>query len=150
MEPAVVIGHVVPLALGAALSPAVLGASLELLAAFGKRGIRMLLLYLLGAAIVLAAAIVVASALPQRHEAKPTGAQDVVILALATVLVILALVLVFRHPASGSGSTGIRLLASRWAGLGVFALGLFMMATNFSTLRPSPRGPARSALWCVF
>lgn len=134
MEPAVVIGHVVPLALGAALSPAVLGASLELVAAFGKRGIRMLLLYLLGAAIVVAAVIAVASVLPQRHEAKPTGAQDVVTLALATVLVILALVLVFRHPASGSGSTGARLLGSRWASLGVFALGLFMMITNFSTL----------------
>lgn len=134
MEPAVVIGHVVPLALGAALSPAVLGASLELLAAFGKRGIRMLLLYLLGAAIVVAAAIAVASVLPQRQEAKPTGVQDVVTLVMATVLVILALVLVFRRPASGSGSTGTRLLASRWAGLGVFALGLFMMVTNFSTL----------------
>ena len=54
--------HVLPLAAGAAVSPAVLGASIEILTAFGRRGRRMLVLYGLGAAVVVTVALSVSVA----------------------------------------------------------------------------------------
>jgi len=135
VDPAgLVLLHLLPVAAGAAVSPAVLGASLEILVTFGRRGVRMLLLYLLGAAIVAGAAIAIASALPQRPASKGGTAGDIVNIVLAALLIVLAAALLLRRGprASGTGRAGLR--ASRWAGLGVLGLGLLMMATNLSTL----------------
>lgn len=134
---ALVLLHVLPLAAGAAVSPALLGASLEILAAFGRRGLRMLLLYLLGVAVVVAALIALATVLPERPRTTTGIVSDVVNIVLGGLLLVLAIVLLVRRPSAGSGGSGgrsERLLNSRWAGLGVFGLGVFMMVTNFSTL----------------
>lgn len=127
--------HVLPLAAGAAVSPALLGASVEILAGFAGRGIRTLASYLVGAALVVCAALLLATALPQRGPSTGASAvSDAVDLALAALLVIVAAVLVFRRSGSGSGATLTRLRASRWLALGAAALGVLMMATNISTL----------------
>ncbi|QAY73337.1 hypothetical protein ET445_08255 [Agromyces protaetiae] len=138
--------HVLPLAAGAAVSPALLGASLEILAGFPKRGKRLLLAYLTGAAVVVAAVIVLATALPRR--AAPTGAKvvdDVFSLVLAGLLVVIAGVLALRRPrkaAQGAGTAGgaggdsrfARLRTSKWAVPGVAALGVVMTVTDVSSL----------------
>lgn len=126
--------HVVPLAAGAAVSPAVLGASLELLAAFKQHGRRMLFIYLAGAALVVVAVLALAILLPQRPQTRGDRlVSDVVDLALGALLLAFAVVLIVRRPKPRKDSTN-RLLSSRWVWLGVLGLGLFMMATNLSTL----------------
>lgn len=132
--------HVLPLAAGAAVSPALLAASLEILLAFGKRGRGMLLLYLLGAAIVVAVVIAVSALLPSRPVTQaPSVLSDIVDVVLGALLLALAVVLLVRRPkpkpAGAAPRGGVqRLLASKWAGLGVLGLGLLMMVTNVSTL----------------
>ena len=125
--------HVLPLALGAAVSPALLGASLGILGAFGSRALRMLGLYLVGTAAVVMAALAL-TALPVVHLRRGGGAvSDVVDLALAAVLIALAILTAVRRPRPASGREQA-LLKSRWAGPGVIGLGVLMMATNVSTL----------------
>jgi hypothetical protein len=51
---------------GTAVSPAPLGASVEILVAFGRRGRVMLLLYGLGATLVAVAAMTLSGTLPER------------------------------------------------------------------------------------
>jgi len=129
--------HILPFALGAAVSPALLGASLELLVKFGARGVRMLLLYLLGAAVVVTAVVALALVLPQRAPSNASRVlSDVVDVALGALLLVIAAVLVFRRSAKGPRRPGFaeRLSSSRAVGAGVLALGVFMMVTNFSTL----------------
>jgi hypothetical protein len=127
--------HVLPLALGAAVSPAVLATSLEVLIAFGKRGRAMLLLYFVGAAAVVAAVLGLAAFLPQRSPTKgDTLISDLIDIVLGALLLVLAIVLLVRHPKPKQNDQGQRMLGSRWAGLAVLGLAVFMMATNFSTL----------------
>jgi hypothetical protein len=130
--------HILPLALGTAVSPALLGASLELLARFGRRGVRMLLLYLLGAALVVASVVAISLVLPQKSAAGGSSIiSDIVDIALAALLLGIAGVLIFRRPATAGASAKPTPKAhpqSRWAGVGVLGLGVFMMVTNFSTL----------------
>lgn len=131
--------HVLPLAAGAAVSPALLAASLEILLAFGKRGRGMLLLYLLGAAIVVAVVIAVSALLPSRPASQaPSTLSDIVDVVLGALLLALAVVLLVRRPKpkpAGAGPGRVqRLLSSKWAGLGVLGLGVLMMVTNVSTL----------------
>ena len=132
--------HILPFALGAAVSPALLGASLELLVKFGARGVRMLLLYLLGAAAVVASAVALALVLPQRAPSDASRVlSDVVDVALAVLLLVIAAVLVFRRPPKAPPAPrrpgfAERLSSSRAVGFGVLGLGVFMMVTNFSTL----------------
>lgn len=128
--------HMLPLAAGAAISPALVGASVEILTVFPAQRIRMVLAYLAGAALVLAAAFTLTLALPQRASTGGARLQDGVDLVLAAVLLILAALLVLQRHGRGSTSRGRerRLLASRWRVLGVVALGMFMMMTNISTL----------------
>jgi hypothetical protein len=129
------LAHVVPLALVAAISPALLGASVEVLIAFGPRGRRMLLGYLLGAAVVVIAFLAAASALPQRATRGGALLVDAVDAVLAVVLLALAAVLAFRRPRPTSGPGRLQaLLRSRWAAPGVVGLGALMMVTNISTL----------------
>jgi hypothetical protein len=130
--------HILPFAIGAAISPALLGASLELLVQFGKRGARMLVLYLLGAATVVASAVTLALVLPQRA---PTDASrvinDIVDVSLGALLLVIAMVLVVRKPSPvppHRRGFGQKLATSRWVGAGIPGLGVFMMVTNFSTL----------------
>lgn len=130
--------HILPLALGAAVSPALLGASLELLARFGRRGVRMLLLYLLGAALVVASVVAISLVLPQKPAAGGSSIiSDIVDIALAVLLLVIAGVLIFRRPAPAGERAKPTPKAhpqSKWAGVGVLGLGVFMMVTNFSTL----------------
>lgn len=127
--------HVLPLAAGAAVSPALLGASVEILAGFAGRGIRTLASYLAGAALVVGAALLLATALPQRGQSADSSVvTDVIDLVLAGLLVIVAIVLVFRRAGSGDNETLARLRSSRWLALGAALLGVLMMATNISTL----------------
>jgi hypothetical protein len=132
--------HILPLALGAALSPALLGTSLELLVKFGARGVRMLLLYLLGAAVVVASAVALALVLPQHAPSDANRVlSDIVDVALAALLLVIAAVLVFRQPKPAPAAAhrpgfAQRLSSSRWVGAGILGLGVFMMVTNFSTL----------------
>lgn len=127
--------HVLPLALGAAVSPAVLATSLEVLIAFGKRGRTMLLLYLLGAAAVIAVALGLSALIPQRPPTKGDALiADLVDIIFGGLLLILAIVLLVRRPKPKKDSRSQQLLASRWAGPAVLGLGVLMMATNFSTL----------------
>lgn len=127
--------HVLPLAAGAAISPALLGASLEVLVAFGARGRRMLLLYLAGAAAVVVAAFALSLVLPQRPPSRAdTLISDLVDILLGAALLVLAIVLLVRRPHKRSGDGVQRLVAARWVSLGVLGLGVLMMATNLSTL----------------
>lgn len=132
--------HILPFALGAAVSPALLGASLELLVKFGARGVRMLLLYLFGAAVVVAAVVALALVLPQRAPSDASRVlSDVVDVALGVLLLVIAAVLVFRRPPQAPAAPrrpgfAERLSSSRAVGVGVLGLGVFMMVTNFSTL----------------
>lgn len=132
-----IILHVLPLAAGAAISPALVGASVEILTVFPAQRIRILLAYLTGATLVVAAAFALTLALPQRATTGGARLQDALDLVLAGILLIAAALLLFQRARQGRASEGDqrrRLLASHWRILGVAALGVFMMVTNISTL----------------
>lgn len=137
--------HVLPLALGAAVSPALIGASLEILGLFGPRGRKMLTTYLLGAALVVGAAVGLALLLPTRANSGASRSDvgtviaDSVDLVLGGLLLVLALVLLLRRPkahgtADGGSDSVRRLQSARSAPLATFGLGIVMMLTNISTL----------------
>ena len=122
-----------PFALGAALSPALVAASLGILSTFGGRGPRVLTLYLVGAAIPVGVALALA-ALPTVQEPREVrNIQDVVDLLLAAILIVLAIVAAVR-PAAAVRPRTPSFADSRWAGPGALGLGIVMMATNISTL----------------
>lgn len=133
-----IILHVLPLAAGAAISPALVGASVEILTVFPAQRIRILLAYLTGATLVVAAAFALTLALPQRATTGGARLQDALDLVLAGILLIAAALLLFQRARQGRASEGDqrrrRLLASHWRILGVAALGVFMMVTNISTV----------------
>lgn len=137
--------HVLPLALGAAVSPALIGASLEILGLFGPRGRKMLTTYLLGAALVVGAAVGLALLLPTRANSGASRSDvgtviaDSVDLVLGGLLLVLALVLLLRRPkahgtADGGSDSVRRLQSARSAPLATFGLGIVMMLPNISTL----------------
>ena len=136
--------HVLPLALGAAVSPALIGASLEILGVFGARGRKLLTAYLLGAALVVGAVVGLALLLPARANSDASRSDVGTVIAnsvdfvLGGLLLVLALVLLVRHPKAHSTSGGrdsvARLTSARSAPLATFGLGVVMMLTNISTL----------------
>lgn len=122
-----------PLALGAAISPALVGASLGILTAFGRRGPRLLALYLLGSGVVVAVALALASAPVVKTHRSAGAVADVFDLVLAAILTALAVVTAVRRPRPSSPRAA-KTTSSRWAGLALLGLGIAMMATNVSTL----------------
>ncbi len=100
--------HILPLAAGAAVSPALIGASIELLVAFRSRGVAMLLVYLAGAGVIVVAVIALSLILPSRPSSGSGLVEDVVDLVLGSILVVLAVVL--RCDAR------VPVVATRWVG----------------------------------
>lgn len=127
------IAHLVPLALGAAVSPALLAVVLEVLATQGPRARRSVLGYLVGAALPLILLGVVGLFLvPQLLQRRVTGAGrvvDAVDVVLGAFLILLAVGLTVRRPRKGAQGNQSRTGASRMIGLGVV-----MMLTNVSTI----------------
>src|SRR6186713_2599018 len=82
---------------GTAVSPAPLGAGVEILVAFGRRGRVMLLLYGLGATLVAVAAMTLSGTLPERGGAgRPIA--DVVDVGLGGCVLVMAADCVQRRP----------------------------------------------------
>jgi hypothetical protein len=130
-EGAQLLVRLTPLALGAAVSPALLGASLGILST-GARGARLLVAYLAGSAVVVAAVLGL-TAYPAVHSHRSTATiADVVDLVLAGVLVALAVGTAVRPRSRKARASSP--LSSRAAGIGVFGLGIAMMLTDVSTL----------------
>lgn len=129
--------RVVPLAAGAAVSPALAAASIEILSVFGTRRVVRLLTYLCGAVIVLVLAFAIVRVLPSapgRSSPRDTGV-DIVDIVLGAALLVIAVVLLRPpRPRRPGPSRLTRLTSSRWVGIGVLGLGALMMVTNPSTL----------------
>ena len=86
-----------PLALGAAVSPALVAASIGILGAFGERATRVLSLYLVGAAVPVGVALALGGLPAIREPREVRNIQDVVDLLLAAVLIVVAIVAAVRH-----------------------------------------------------
>lgn len=124
---------IAPLALGAALSPALLAASLGILSASGERAGRTLSLCLLGAAVPLAVALAFAALPDVREPQDVRNIPDVIDLVLAAILIVVALVTAVRRTERRLGGTP-SFAASRGAGPRAVGLGFVLMATNVTTM----------------